>query len=134
MLRSQTARWPCAKAPKHNYADICPQGFPEKYFMSTECRELQCLGWTLQFGKLCTAPTSYDGCFAKAIFMNILLQCQDRASSQHTWSTWQRPTKKCLKRHVALSGQRWVLSARPIIPHHARQQFCHGRQCHIHSV
>ena len=60
-LHVLSCRWPCAGTKKRNYDDICPLGdmrsaaswFPLVYAFGS--------GWSLEFGQICSAPSSYKG-------------------------------------------------------------------------
>lgn len=57
--------WPCSSSgAKRSYADVCPEGvfcYSRADVLRLFGGRIACPGWSLQFGKVCSAPPSYDG-------------------------------------------------------------------------
>lgn len=71
------ARWPCAAPMRHNYEDVCPNG------------------WSLQFGKMCSAPTSYDGPCEHTAYMGAATAADKKTFEATCHVEWPASASGC---------------------------------------
>lgn len=92
------ARWQCAGTKKRNYQDICP------------------LGWSLQFGKICTAPLAYNGpCEHTAYMQGASVQDKKRFEA-NCGVSWPSNRGTCTHDYAAPCPYGWLARKDCIAP------------------
>jgi len=83
------ARWPCAAAWRHKYEDICPEG------------------WSLEFGKVCTAPPGYDGPCEHKAYMSGASEPDKKAFEAACRVEWAVAGNSCVHDYAAACPFGW---------------------------
>lgn len=83
------ARWPCATPLRHNYHDVCPEG------------------WRLQFGQVCAAPPSYTGPCKGLLHMHGMSVADKQAFEAKCNVSWQVSKSMCERDYSAPCPDAW---------------------------
>lgn len=85
------ARWPCEAPQRHNYDDVCPEG------------------WSLEFGKMCRAPHSYDGPCEITAYMGSATLADKKAFEATCHVKWPLSADTCVYDFNAPCPSGWYL-------------------------
>lgn len=84
------ARWPCAGAARRNYENICPEG------------------WSMQFGKVCAAPSSYNGPCEHTAYMGAASVADKKAFEATCHVEWPAAGGECIHDFSAVCPFGWA--------------------------
>jgi len=87
------ARWPCTSIKKRSYDDVCP------------------VGWTLQFGRTCTAPPSYNGPCERTAHMSGASAVNKKAFEASCHVQWPEMGGECTHDYGAPCPFAWYQTA-----------------------
>jgi CPW-WPC domain-containing protein len=83
------ARWPCAPPMRHNYEDVCPQG------------------WSLSAGQVCTAPSTYKGPCEHTAYMSSATNADKKAFEASCQVEWEPIDGFCVHDYTAACPFGW---------------------------
>lgn len=92
------ARWPCGARKQHVYEDICP------------------IGWSLQFGKVCTAPSDYQGPCEPTAYLSGATVADKKSFEATCHAEWREMGNDCIHDFTAPCPFGWFGESLCIAP------------------